>query len=205
MATPCCMQASKSPITTPPQLTPNWLLLIVCTILKIRNWIWFHLICLYKLVVLTPKGPILVLVWDNWKFGHVPMMSIFIVIFLKHFFEVRECTTLGGYNFFFHHIYKKKICCHKHFFSNHPGSYKDTKKNFQKLLIFFSLQIRSISLGEAFIHSMLICEVNNIRNFGRLWHLLENNIWSLFLNSIITFSKCKSWHWLNFLLRHCHY
>jgi hypothetical protein len=53
----------------------------------------------------------------------------------------------------------------KAFFSSHLDSYKYTKKHFQIFFLNISLWNRSISTWEALIHSMLISEVNIIRNF----------------------------------------
>jgi hypothetical protein len=57
----------------------------------------------------------------------------------------------------------------------------------------------SVSTWEALIHLMLICEVNNMRNFGFQTIMKFNkkkNIWSLFLNPIFTiFKNNKIWCW----------
>jgi hypothetical protein len=49
----------------------------------------------------------------------------------------------------------------KEFFSSRPGNYKYTKETSQKIWNPFFLWNRSISIWEALIHSMLICDVNN--------------------------------------------
>jgi hypothetical protein len=69
----------------------------------------------------------------------------------------------GDIIFFFTGSFDKNLSCLSSF-SNHAVSFKYTKKTSKKIIIIFFLKNHPY-LYEAFIHSKLICKVNNMRNF----------------------------------------
>ena len=58
-------------------------------------WVVMYYSCLMPMVLVNPYRT-KVLAMDNWKFGQVLMVSIFVVIFLKLILKVLECTTFVG-------------------------------------------------------------------------------------------------------------